>query len=373
MDQSHHIFDIVVIGAGMAGLVVAQQLHHAGYQVLVVEKSRGLGGRLATRRFDHSCADHGTPFLEPISDLLQPLVQVLVDRGQVVPWSDRVYSIGADHQLQVSTQWCPYYIAPTGMSAIAKLIAVDLNIWLNHRVNGISLTDDHHWHLTLEQTDGSSENLTELTAKAIVVAIPAPQALILLEPLTLMGLPPELIENLRTVKFDPCISAIARYPQERQRDLALRETAWRAVVFPDDDDLAWIGWDSSKRIDAKKPVFVLRSKPSFAENYLDVTDLQSAGEQLLARAAHYLIPWLNEPELLQIHKWRYAFPSRSWTQACLGTDIPLPLVCCGDWCGENLIESAVSSGLAAAHQVNLHLAQKKLIPSAAFWQVITKM
>ena len=42
--------DIAVIGAGIAGLVCAQQLSQAGYSVVVVEKSRGLGGRLATRR-----------------------------------------------------------------------------------------------------------------------------------------------------------------------------------------------------------------------------------------------------------------------------------------------------------------------------------
>lgn len=41
--------DIAVIGAGIAGLVCAQQLSQAGYSVLVVEKSYGLGERLATR------------------------------------------------------------------------------------------------------------------------------------------------------------------------------------------------------------------------------------------------------------------------------------------------------------------------------------
>lgn len=42
--------DIAVISAGIAGLVCAQQLSQAGYSVLVVEKSCGLGGRRATRR-----------------------------------------------------------------------------------------------------------------------------------------------------------------------------------------------------------------------------------------------------------------------------------------------------------------------------------
>ncbi len=51
--------DIAIIGAGMAGLICAQRLTEAGYSVLVVEKSRGLGGRLATRRLYGTWADHG--------------------------------------------------------------------------------------------------------------------------------------------------------------------------------------------------------------------------------------------------------------------------------------------------------------------------
>lgn len=43
-------FDVAVIGAGMAGLICAQQLQRAGYSVVMLEKSRGVGGRMATRR-----------------------------------------------------------------------------------------------------------------------------------------------------------------------------------------------------------------------------------------------------------------------------------------------------------------------------------
>ena len=40
--------NVVIIGGGVAGLEAAKQLHHFGYQVFLVEKSKQLGGHVAT-------------------------------------------------------------------------------------------------------------------------------------------------------------------------------------------------------------------------------------------------------------------------------------------------------------------------------------
>ncbi|HCF27786.1 MAG TPA: hypothetical protein DEV81_11445 [Cyanobacteria bacterium UBA11049] len=70
------MFDVIVIGAGIAGLVCAQQLQSCGYK-LVVEKSRGLGGRVATRRLYDSRADRGACYLSLKGELLGQFVQFL--------------------------------------------------------------------------------------------------------------------------------------------------------------------------------------------------------------------------------------------------------------------------------------------------------
>ncbi|MGL5196126.1 MAG: FAD-dependent oxidoreductase, partial [Chroococcales cyanobacterium] len=70
-------FDMAVIGAGIAGLTAAQSLRSLGQTVVVLEKSRGVGGRVATRRLYDTQADFGAPFLDPRGMLSQGLVQVL--------------------------------------------------------------------------------------------------------------------------------------------------------------------------------------------------------------------------------------------------------------------------------------------------------
>ncbi|NES98895.1 MAG: hypothetical protein F6K32_27765 [Desertifilum sp. SIO1I2] len=112
-----------------------------------------------------------------------------------------------------------------------------------------------------------------------------------------------------------------------------------------------MGLDSSKRRQAPQPVFVLHSSASFAQQHLEDEDLQPAGQYLLNCAAKQLrSPWLVTPEFMQVHRWRYAFPQQPLSEDYLFAK-PLKLVCCGDWCGGNLVESALQSGLSAATEL----------------------
>jgi hypothetical protein len=51
--------DVVIIGAGLAGLAAATTLHRLGREVLVVEASDGVGGRVRTDRVDGFLLDRG--------------------------------------------------------------------------------------------------------------------------------------------------------------------------------------------------------------------------------------------------------------------------------------------------------------------------
>jgi len=55
-------YDVLVIGAGISGLLCATQLQAAGLSTLVLDKGRGVGGRMATRRIGDTTFDHGAQF-----------------------------------------------------------------------------------------------------------------------------------------------------------------------------------------------------------------------------------------------------------------------------------------------------------------------
>ncbi|WP_017651416.1 NAD(P)/FAD-dependent oxidoreductase [Fortiea contorta] len=353
--------DVVVIGAGMAGLVCAQQLTQAGYGVRVVEKSRGLGGRVATRRLQGTCADHGTCYLKPEGELLGRFVELLGDRQILKVWTDKVDQLTANGTIERSPSLSPRYVAPEGMSAIAKFLAQGLDILLNQRVVAITATPENSWRLTLESSD------EEITAQALVVAIPAPQAFMLLAPLGESLLDAEFIRCLGSVEFSPCISAIAGYPPTSSP-----LPQWLALTFTDHTEIAWIGFDSSKRLHPQQPHFVLQSNANFAKLHLETEDLQPVGQYLWQRAAQTLsLPWLDSPNWLQVHRWRYAFPTIPWNETVLAAKTPLPLVCCGDWCGGNLVEGAMVSGLAAATAINQQL-HNLALPNVNFFNFFTQ-
>ncbi len=385
--------DVVIIGAGLAGLTCGRYLQEQGRQVVILEKSRGVGGRLATRRLSGTIADHGAKYLENQGSYTQDLIDFLQQQGIITPWTNTNYEFtneftGLDSNIdrEQTKAWkaqtgVDRYVAPLGMNSIAKTLAQDLDIRFSHRVDRVQATDQG-WQLGLDLPPDSPA----MEAKALVIAIPAPQALAILYPKSPGGdqsfaqdansgsnpeFLPEYLTQLAAVTYDGCIAVMAGYALELQSQFAARIPPWRSVTFPTDPDLAWLGLDSSKRSPSaqlagefldqltnqsiSQPVIVCHSTPAFAAQYLDSNDpnldLNAVGQQLLDRASSYLLPELKTPQWFQVQRWRYAQPKTALNALCLPAPTPFPLVCCGDWCQGNLIESAIASGQAAAQSI----------------------
>lgn len=349
-------FQVAIVGAGIAGLICARQLAAAGYGVVVLEKSRGVGGRVATRRLHDTCADHGACYLSPHPDRFGQWLAILSAEGLIQVWTDAVPQIDASGKLQMpaSHDRAPRYAAPTGMTAIAKFLAQGLDIRLNQRVQSITLLPDSRWQLRTAAAD-AEVGAIELTADAVILAIPAPQAVTLLQPLTEV-LGAGFMQQLMSVPFFPCLSVMAGYPLARLQNWHDRFAEIKALTIADHPALGYVGLESSKRLPSAQAVFVVQSSAAFADRALDAVDLQPAGTELLQHAATLLADWLAEPDWLQVHRWRYAFAKSPLPQPYLLADTRSPLICTGDWCGGRKVEAAFDAGWATAAYLQEQLA-----------------
>ena len=77
---------IAVVGAGIAGLLLARELKARGEDVVVFEKSRGLGGRLATKRVEAAVFDSGAQYFTAKSERFAGMVTEWAASGVVAPW-----------------------------------------------------------------------------------------------------------------------------------------------------------------------------------------------------------------------------------------------------------------------------------------------
>ena len=326
--------EIAVIGAGIAGLTCAQKLQQAGKSVVLIDKSRGLGGRLATRRLAGTHADHGVCYLQEKGDRFGQWIDELVSTGILRVWTTGIHQLAVDGSLQPPTKFANYYAAPLGATSIAKYLGRDLEIIGDKLITSIDPITDG-WQLSTKDPEFS------LTAAQVVIATPPAQALAI----TKETIDRTCIQQLNSVQFSRSITAIAVYPPTDQ--IAAAALPWQGIQCIDHPTLAWIGLDSSKQLNPTQPVLVIQSSAAFAEQYFDTPDLAVVGQKLVDTIAH-LIPTLTTPELIQVHRWGYAFAQNPLLDRFITAQTAAPLYFGGDWCGGNRVESAYLSGMAIA-------------------------
>ena len=360
------MWDIAIIGAGLAGLTCARQLMRSqpGLQLCVLDKSRGLGGRMATRRVSDQTrvgqirVDHGLRYWPADSDGLQSLTEELIAAEVLKQWEVAAYELQESGIVRVETEK-PLYAPAAGMSAIAKYLAQDLT-------PGETLLSQHRAVKLHRKGKGwqiECESGEQVLAARCVVAIPAPQVVhLLLASLSSFSetnadrISPTLTA-IKAATYHPCLTVLAGYsPQQFEVAPELREDLDRNSGWMVTDTIgtstSWACLDSSKRKQTAAPVVVIHSKPDFAARYIDAEDLQPAASVLLRANARKFGGSIAQPEWFQIHRWRYAQVARPCPQTFVEVDESL--LCGGDWCavGETRnIQAAYLSGLAMAERL----------------------
>lgn len=328
--------DVVILGAGLAASAAAEPLRAAGLSFVVLDKSRGVGGRAATRRIDGIPVDHGAQFFTVRSREFAETVRRWQVAGICSEWTAGIHRY-EDGRLQPprEDEIHARYACPEGMTALAKASFLPGDVLREHPV------------VSVEKSGGSfvttCGNGSSIRSRAVLSTLPLPQTRSLLE--AFIDEPNGFA--LEFIQVEPCLSAIV--------ELQGPSPEWKGIQVKEEDTLSWLGADFSKRNPAPPRRFVvLHASAGFSAAHLD-GDLSVAGRLMLARAGQ-ICPCLTAADLLHVHRWRFARASRPLNDVTywrLPEDGPLYLA--GDAFGRGNIESAWLSGAAAARQLALEL------------------
>ena len=332
--------DILIIGAGLAGLGAANDLKQAGYNVLVVDKGRGLGGRLAGRRIGEATFDHGAQFMTARDSRFQNSVAEWIAAGVAEEWY-RSYPGQANGH--------PRYRGVPTMTAVAKYMATDINVLRQTRVEQIQ-QNGQHWSATLD-------NGNNVSARALLITSPVPQTVELLAAGNI-DISPTNQARLKRIKYESCLAVMAVL------DSPTAIPAPGAIAF-DEGPIAWISDNLQKGVSTIPAVTIHGSgdfsaqhfsHQHFSDEHFSKEQVQrnrmQMGQQLIDAAATHL--GATRVTEYQVHGWRYSKPTVVDSEACMlaseATSLP-PLALAGDAFAGPRFEGAVLSGWAAAKRL----------------------
>lgn len=321
---------IVIIGAGMSGLCAARVLESAGWHVTLLDKGRGVGGRMATRRIGNATFDHGAQYFTVRDPAFSALVEGWLAAGTAQTWAQ-----GFPHADGASTGGShPRYVGAQGMNSLPKAIGATLkNVQTSIQVTRLSVTSAT-W--TVHATDLTTQAARTYTADALLMTPPAEQSLTLLGTLN-APVPTPITDALSAITYEPCFALLIALDRPAQVPAP-------GGVFMDGEPIAWLADNAQKGISAA-PALTVHASAAFTRAHYD-DDKAAVSAQLLAAVQ----PYLGDAQVLetQLHRWRYSQPRDMHPQKTLFSAHPAPLAFAGDAFDGARVEGAALSGLAAA-------------------------
>lgn len=316
-DQNFEIENLV-IGAGISGLLIARRLHDAGRRVVVLDKGRGVGGRMATRRQGQARFDHGAQYFTVRSEAFKKWADDWLAAGVIKEWFRK---LPGDR----SPDGYPRYIGLRGISDIPKYLAEGLTLRKEQRVCRLSFNGS--WRV---ETDSG----LSFQCRRLILTPPVPQAL----------------ELLRTADVDLGNIGESLAKIRYRKGLAVMATLDGPSGLPDfgglkitSGPLEWIADNQRKGISPEVAAVTLHACADYAEAYWDEPD-EIRAPPLIAAASPMLKAAVRE---IACHRWGFTRPV-SWFEDPFFYRADLNLMLAGDGFGGPRVEGAALSGLAAA-------------------------
>lgn len=327
---------VAVVGAGMAGASLARRLADSGHRVALFDKSRGVGGRMATRRVTwqdptgaarDTSFDHGAPGFTARSVGFRQFAEDAVAQGWLKRWAPEM-APGSYETLEGLTRWVPV----PDMPALCRRLQGQIPLTLGRAVDALVRTPQG-WRI-----ESAGEVLGE-GFDQVVLAMPPAQAAVLLQPHRA-----DWSQLALRVPMQPCWTLMG------VADAGAEPPSWEAA-WPQRGPLAWIVRNECKPGRDRAPGSVHWVVHAMAD--WSRTHLESPAAEVQAALQAALADWLRQPvswRHVAVHRWLYAASPRAEaaTPSLCWWDAAHSLGVCGDYLGGAGVEGAWRSAMALA-------------------------
>ncbi len=317
---------ILIIGAGMSGLTAARELQDNGHEVTVVDKGRGIGGRMATRRFAGGRFDHGAQFFTTRSDEFKAATRRWQSEKVAHHWFDGTPT----HDEPATNDGHPRYCGDTGMTGIGKHLMQGLNVQLGHEIETLARANGVWTATTLQ---GETFEGAEL-----IITAPIPQALKLFDTSD-QKLPDAMRATLQSVTYEPCFAVLAQLDGPSN-------IAAPGLLYINGDPIWWIADNYQKGVSPIEGSVTIHSSGAYARKRYD-DDQTAVGQELIDLCKE----WLGcEVKEFEVRRWRYSKPENP-LDIGIARDEKCAVTFAGDALMGAKIEGAFTSGLMAARNL----------------------
>ena len=323
--------DVLIVGAGMTGLMAARTLLERGYSTRLIDKGRSVGGRMATRRVgERGLADHGAQFFTVRTQRLQRHVDRWIADGLVYIWGTG-WSDGSVKP--TVSDGHPRYVARGGMNKLAKLLARDLDVVTDRLITRVTAGDDG-WSLL--DSDGERYD-----GRALLMTPPMPETLALLSA-SAISLHPEDADQLRRIHFGSCLCGIHIVAGGI-------ELPAPGAMQNFQSDIYWVADNHAKGISDAR-IITSHANAKFSRRNWDASE-----QDIILELESSLAPYMKSDGRVvstQLKKWRYSVPLTTFPHDhLLSRGLPR-LAFAGDaFGGRGRVEGAYLSGIAAGEAI----------------------
>lgn len=318
----------IIIGAGISGLLAAQRLKEYNIDPIILEKSRGYGGRMATKIIGESVFDVGAQFMTTREPVFRTRVETWLEKNETLPWYP-----GPLKNMR--------YVGAQGMTTVPNRIGSEMNVRLSERVSKIHY-DGNQWTVTAKPYAGGAGR--KYKADLLIMTAPVPQCLDLINESNI-ELDYDTEEELKRITYHRCLTVLAQL----NGPAGLPNPGAMDLNHP---VLRWIGDNSVKGISPVAGSITIHSSPRFADAGWD-HPVENWVQAMLVAAK----PFIKATVVESVgHRWGFSEPRRIFREKMpfrepYFYDPELRLGMAGDGFGGPRIEASAMSGLSLASAI----------------------